>query len=119
MSEAEAHNLASTFLEPDNEENGLYVMAGFHILHCLAIIRASLQHYKADENQTAPWPHVVHCVDQLRQTLMCDVDTTLLYVVDGGKKFADGQVHVCKDYWRLHHWLDEHAPLDTEQIDIE
>jgi hypothetical protein len=35
MSEAKSHHLPDTVREQDNEGNGLYVMAGFHNIHCL------------------------------------------------------------------------------------
>lgn len=65
-------------------------------------------HYYLEEEQTAPWAHVVHCLDMIRQTLMCNMDTTLMWLHDPDT-FADGQLHVCRDFWQLHHWASQHA----------
>jgi len=39
---------------------------------------------------------------------MCNLDTTITPLVDPGT-FIDGQVHVCKDFWGLKKWAEEHA----------
>lgn len=76
---------------------------------CLqTVLRTALWHYRLGEELTDPWSHLVHCLDMVRQTLMCNLDTTVMWTWDPDT-FADGQLHVCKDYWQLHQWATEHA----------
>ncbi|OKL63118.1 hypothetical protein UA08_01256 [Talaromyces atroroseus] len=107
-SEAKANGLHDTAVDPVNKENGLYIVAGFHTMHCVTVIRTALWHYHEGEEQSAPWSHLVHCLDMIRQTLMCNLDTTVMWLWDPDT-FADGQLHVCKDFWGLHQWMTEHA----------
>lgn len=72
------------------------------------MLRSSLWHYRNQEEQTIPWDHIGHCLDMIRQTLMCNLDTTLMWLRDENT-FADGQLHVCKDFWGLHQWINERA----------
>jgi len=108
MFDAKANGLHETTVDPLNHTNGLYIMAGFHTIHCVTVLRNALWHYRLGENQTAPWSHNVHCLDMIRQTLMCNLDTTIMWTWDP-ETFADGQLRVCKDYWEIHHWASEHA----------
>lgn len=109
-SDRAAHGLSETWPDPDTPGNGLYFMAGYHNLHCLAKIRTSVFEYQAQENQSEPWAHVVHCIDQLRQTMMCNIDTTLV-PMSGPKEFIDGHYHVCKDYHDVFEWAGQHRPV--------
>lgn len=65
-------------------------------------------HFKLREDQTIPWDHITHCMDAVRQSLMCNMDTTLLWTADYNV-FGDGQSHVCTNYWGLNDWLAEHS----------
>ncbi|KAF4637014.1 hypothetical protein G7Y89_g1077 [Cudoniella acicularis] len=60
------------------EFGGGYVakMEVFHQLHCLNTLRQALspEYYGAD---TPPRGHVVHCIEKLREALMCFSDTTV------------------------------------------
>lgn len=108
---ARENGLPVTAADPLNEENGVYLLAGFHHLHCLTVLRSSLWHFKLGEAQNAQWHHITHCLDTLRQSLMCDIDTTLLWTTDL-QIFGDGQAHTCKDYWGLNAWLAENRAYD-------
>ena len=45
----------------------------------------------------------MHCLDNIRQSLMCNMDATLLYTEDG-IIFGDGQVHECRDWDAMIAW---------------
>ncbi|KAH6717964.1 hypothetical protein DL95DRAFT_332213 [Leptodontidium sp. 2 PMI_412] len=109
-SDREAHGLSETWPDPDTPGNGLFFMAGYHNLHCLAKIRTSVFQSQAQKNQSEPWAHVVHCIDQIRQTIMCNIDTTLV-PMSGPKEFIDGHYHVCKDYRDVFEWASQHRPV--------
>ncbi|KAJ5165645.1 uncharacterized protein N7500_007475 [Penicillium coprophilum] len=103
--------------DPDAEDKVMYVLAGYHNLHCLTILRSAFFHYHVHGKEMSPWPHVVHCLDQIRQTLMCNFDMTFVPMT-GPKEFKDGQEHVCKDYWQIHNWTSgyrsAYAPGDDD-----
>ncbi|KAI0190131.1 hypothetical protein EV127DRAFT_511815 [Xylaria flabelliformis] len=109
-SDREAQGLSETWPDPDTPGNGLYFMAGYHNLHCLAKIRTSIFQFQAQENQSEPSAHIWHCIDQIRQTIMCNIDTTLV-PMRGPKEFIDGHYHVCKDYRDVFEWASEHRPV--------
>jgi hypothetical protein len=67
--------------------------------------------------QTVEWAHAHHCLDSLRQAVLCQADSTLLYTDNWGLSFGDGQEKMCRDWKSLANWAGENAPsqavLDT------
>ena len=63
--------------------------------------------------------HVSHCLDILRQQLMCQPDTGMLGQVwwdkESPKAFVDfNTVHKCKDYEGIRRWAEERQlPVDA------
>ena len=108
FSDPRVQHLPTTVAAPVRPGTGVYIVSGYHTLHCLTVLRSSLYHFRDGENQTEPFSHLVHCMDQIRQTMMCNLDTTLL-AADDPDHFIDGQPHQCKDFWGLHRWMTEHA----------
>ncbi|KAI0102731.1 hypothetical protein GGR51DRAFT_277981 [Nemania sp. FL0031] len=86
---------------PDGK--AIYVVAMYHQLHCLAVIRTSLYQFHNGREQTDPWTHIPHCLDALRQALQCLADPTL-----GGH----GALHECRDFEALKAWTDENAYIE-------
>ncbi|OQE13574.1 hypothetical protein PENFLA_c046G02210 [Penicillium flavigenum] len=115
--EASANKLPDSISDPDDGDKVMYVLAGYHNLHCLTILRSAFFHYHVHGKEMSPWPHVVHCLDQIRQTLMCNFDMTFVPMT-GPKEFKDGHEHVCKDYWQIHNWTSTYrsayAPGDDD-----
>ncbi|KAG4442849.1 hypothetical protein IFR05_001645 [Cadophora sp. M221] len=109
-SDREAHGLSETWPDPDTPGNGLFFMAGYHDLHCLVKIRTSVFQSQAQENQSEPYAHVMHCIDQIRQTIMCNINTPLV-PMSGPKEFIDGHYHVCKDYSDVFEWASQQRPV--------
>lgn len=72
------------------------------------VIQASLYRLSEHRDLDVPWGHVTHCLDSLRQAVLCKVDSTLLYTKDA-KVFGDGQVHACHDWTSLVQWAENHA----------
>ncbi|KAG4438913.1 hypothetical protein IFR05_005593 [Cadophora sp. M221] len=111
------------------EYDGKYVvMLGvFHQLHCVNLLRKSL--YQEPPNSTSPrfsnsttdplsLLHLEHCVDALRQAVMCSVDTTPHpWVWSEGEDGEVGQVkevasiaHTCRDFDSVREWARPRAP---------
>ncbi|PLB35155.1 oxidase ustYa family protein [Aspergillus candidus] len=110
-------------------------LEGLHHLHCLNLLRKSLYYnydYYHDLGQGAfvnddyiVKRHVSHCMDIIRQQLMCTADTGVLGQIwvwpDGPKPFVDFNTkHKCKNYDAIRQWahdnqLPEHPPQDYIQ----
>jgi len=95
------------------------VYSAFHQLHCLNGIRhgywtayqLAIQGIKLQKNDSVGMgseAHVRHCLDLLRQTLMCHADTTI-EVVDEIKKGASGfgVEHRCGNWAQLKQWTEK------------
>ncbi|MCJ1355541.1 MAG: hypothetical protein MMC33_005533 [Icmadophila ericetorum] len=107
-------------------------MEGMHQLHCLNLVRKSLyynyDYYLAEGKQAfgegrgiLQW-HVSHCLDFIRQRLMCTVDTGVFGAVwvnrSDPQQFVDFNTkHVCKNFDAIRAWAErnqmpEHLPDD-------
>ncbi|KAF1959459.1 hypothetical protein CC80DRAFT_490372 [Byssothecium circinans] len=72
----------------------------------VSVIRAALYHFTEGVNQTVAFEHTMHCLDSLRQEVMCHADAELLCSEDG-KVWGDGQVRTCGDWERVKVWTAE------------
>ncbi|KAF4456445.1 tat pathway signal sequence [Fusarium austroafricanum] len=110
-----ASGLTDAHVQVSPEHGGGFIVnvEGMHHLHCLNLLRKSLyfnyDHYKkmgghAFKNDGEVFRlHVTHCLDTIRQVLMCNVDTGVLGQVWYDKKdpnaFPDFNTkHTCKNY---------------------
>ncbi|KAH6671337.1 hypothetical protein B0J14DRAFT_93493 [Halenospora varia] len=100
----------------------------FHQLHCLNMIRKSLypayyngypQHVETTQNITLEetedgmaW-HLSHCIDSIRQSLMCSSDISTIYwhwLPELDKSAPSTQTtHTCRDFSRIKKWAEEHV----------
>lgn len=71
-----AHDLRRAQRFPWDHTKGVYLLHGFHNLHCVKIVYNALHEYKTSKPQSRNWHHVVHCLDALRQQTLCDADDT-------------------------------------------
>ncbi|KAF2015661.1 hypothetical protein BU24DRAFT_441254 [Aaosphaeria arxii CBS 175.79] len=133
---AEKSGLASDQVKVKQEYGGGYPahVEGLHHLHCLNLLRKSLawnfDYYQKQglgpfsNDGTILKHHVTHCLDILRQQLMCTVDVGVLGQVwyePPGKPlqaFVDFNTrHKCRNFenirdWAEVHQLPEHPPKD-------
>jgi hypothetical protein len=72
------------------------------------VIRTSLYQSHHGRKQLAPWGHLVHCMDTMRQSVLCLADPTL-----GGV----GAEHQCRDADALFKWTAEHKYTDHLDFD--
>ncbi|KAI2613459.1 uncharacterized protein GGS25DRAFT_467243 [Hypoxylon fragiforme] len=73
---AARHDLRTAQRFPWDQTKGIYILHGYHNLHCLKIIYISLSEYKRGAPQTRSWHHISHCLDALRRQILCDADDT-------------------------------------------
>ncbi|KAF9887066.1 hypothetical protein FE257_010560 [Aspergillus nanangensis] len=66
------------YLDPGNR---IYVLGVYHQMHCLSRVRKSLypQRYYPNESQHEVEHHVHHCLNVLRETILCHGDVSLAY----------------------------------------
>jgi len=103
----------------------VYTTSVTHQLHCLhSIVEAysflsmKVNGLVADDANFKMW-HVNHCVDYLRQSIMCCGDTAIegrATTFDSAHSEAAsdgwGVTHVCRDYGEIKEWLDAHRVED-------
>ncbi|OCL05575.1 hypothetical protein AOQ84DRAFT_278749, partial [Glonium stellatum] len=99
--------------DPDGED---FSVSGFHQIHCLYTIRhffsVALSHDESIDDETVD--HVYHCIDYLRQALICSADPTLdrATPVPGHPHIVSalgwGTTHSCRDYGSLFAWAEGH-----------
>ncbi|OKL63821.1 hypothetical protein UA08_01095 [Talaromyces atroroseus] len=102
--------------------DGQYVLGlgVFHQLHCLNMMRKSMypERYGGTEgmsmeNAEMIWNHLEHCVDQLRQVIMCygDLSTVSWEWDEEGdvpvSKF--GATRMCRNFDNIHKWATNRA----------
>ena len=83
-----------------------YMMSVFHQLHCLSYLVEHLQQgYGGVELEEEVAHHSAHCIDYLRQAIMCSADTNLEGETEAGPGW--GSVHECADYDAVLAWANE------------
>ncbi|KAK7224107.1 hypothetical protein V2G26_012110 [Clonostachys chloroleuca] len=115
----------------DGLASGLDSSFGMHHLHCLNLLRKSLyfnyDHYKVlgqhafKNEEPILRRHVTHCLDTIRQVLMCNVDTAVLGQVwanpNNPKAFPDFNTkHVCKNYESVRKWAESIQAPPYDQV---
>jgi hypothetical protein len=92
-----------------------YILSVFHQLHCLSIITTALgtshEEWKAMNEHVMD--HRSHCVEYLRQSILCNGDTTLEGETGSWTTSTGwGQTHSCVDFDALTQMADERAIWD-------
>ena len=93
----------------------------FHDIHCLNKLRRAtrLDYYRDSDGETEQIHrmHLDHCIDALRQSIMCYGDLSPLNV-----KWSEAQhrpifdvnaVHTCRNFDKLKQWADEYDAFNT------
>ena len=59
--------------------------------------------------QSRPWGHVIHCVDTLRQDIICNADDTPRYSTESRvPETGVGQVRMCRSWDKLEQWARQY-----------
>ncbi|KAH7133107.1 hypothetical protein B0J13DRAFT_93554 [Dactylonectria estremocensis] len=131
-----ASGLDDSFVQRNEKYGGGFLVnvEGMHHLHCLNLVRKSLyfnyEHYKemgthAFENHDAIFQrHVTHCLDTIRQVLMCNVDTAVLGQVWANKEeplaFPDFNTrHMCKNYDAVRAWSERLQEVPNKELPVD
>ncbi|KAK1634000.1 hypothetical protein BDP81DRAFT_396714 [Colletotrichum phormii] len=100
---------ARSFHDPSKS---VYLVAAFHQLHCLSQLRSLIIKAHQDPAFSFSDPtyyHTMHCVDVVRQQILCHADGTLIYKRQEDKYPGDGGMRVCNNFEALTHWTKEHG----------
>jgi len=130
-SRAEKSGLLPNYVQVSPKYGGGFPVnvEGLHHLHCLNLLRKS-SYYNYDyyhslgkgafkNEDHVLRSHVTHCLDILRQQLMCQVDTGVLGQIWWNKSkpqaFPDfNTVHQCKNFESVRKWAEAHqAPIEV------
>jgi hypothetical protein len=85
-----------------------YMMSMFHQLHCLSYLASHFQQgYGGVPLKEEVAHHSAHCLNYLRQGIMCAADTTLEGKTGDGP--GEGSEHECTDYEAILQWANSHA----------
>ncbi|KAF7187953.1 hypothetical protein HII31_10853 [Pseudocercospora fuligena] len=104
----------------DKEQEGFPVLVqATHDLHCLNELRKALyfnhDYYQQFHNDTLVSPsfridHTNHCLDNLRERLMCTADVGVIpsiWIRQDDNTIQFGREHKCHNYESVLHWLDK------------
>jgi len=112
LNEAEYSRMKEeTALNIDGKGGRVVAISVFHQLHCVNLLRRRI--WDAEESipqSTHPLrvPHLDHCLDYLRQVLMCngDLSPNTFSVAPGGKGYVPSfnESHQCRDFEKIFDW---------------
>jgi len=106
------------FFSYPKEDPVTSTFAGFHQLHCVDSLRKRWWQDQDIKNalingedvSNIPEPishiHVQHCVEFLRQSIMCHADVTLQVADSSNDVPAFGYPYQCKDWWQAVDWVN-------------
>ncbi|TQV91040.1 hypothetical protein IF1G_10275 [Cordyceps javanica] len=121
ITDDELHALNQTSIPLGQGGGSMGMMAVFHELHCLKLVREAVfaDHYHADKSpaeRAMLAGHTDHCIDILRSASMCRADTAIFtYHWNDATRLPNPtwmQMHQCRDWESLEEWLE------TRRIDI-
>ncbi|KAL0576585.1 hypothetical protein V5O48_005378 [Marasmius crinis-equi] len=100
---------------PGDEGHYIAELDVFHNLHCLNMVRKALDPgYYPDWNITASEKsaqHVSHCIDWIRQSIMCHADTSVIvwqWEDWVNSTIVKGDVaHTCRNFEKIQDWAKE------------
>ncbi|KAI0817303.1 hypothetical protein GGR55DRAFT_11964 [Xylaria sp. FL0064] len=104
---------------PWDTTKGVYLLQGFHNLHCLRTLFRYVMYTEQKLPQRIAMTHALHCLDQLRQDVICNADDTPRYAgFQNPPGTGAGQVRMCKDWSRLEAWALEHTACFRHEDEV-
>lgn len=98
------------------------LLAHTHKIPCQGVVRDVIKKYeKHDKSRFAGAGHEYHCIDYIRQSIMCSGDTTLDFAElhdDGTRRgfSGAGSTHQCRDWDSIVDWAVENRAGDKKGI---
>ncbi|MCJ1371185.1 hypothetical protein MMC20_002400 [Loxospora ochrophaea] len=101
---------------PWDESKGVYFLEGLHNLHCVKYLRKALLELHEGRPLSISVRHLKHCLDGLRQFVMCNADDTPRYTGRLHDQAAEkepfggvGQPRMCRDWEKFMNWATENS----------
>ncbi|CEJ81371.1 hypothetical protein VHEMI01501 [[Torrubiella] hemipterigena] len=100
---------------PGQSDHYLISLSVFHQLHCLNRVRKGLYGEVdwSDVSEHSGITHLDHCIDVIRQSLMCNADVTPLTFTrdsrDGVAREVAEVIHQCRDFDAIRDWAATRA----------
>ncbi|KAI1770219.1 hypothetical protein F4818DRAFT_433836 [Hypoxylon cercidicola] len=114
-----AKQLPHAYRFPWDEDKGVYLLQGFHNLHCLRTLFRYIMYAERGLPQHIALQHALHCLDQLRQDVVCNADDTPRYAgFQNPPGTGAGQVRMCKDWSKLERWAQEHTACFKHEDEV-
>ncbi|PYI09966.1 hypothetical protein BO78DRAFT_307039, partial [Aspergillus sclerotiicarbonarius CBS 121057] len=110
--EAKEKGLPPSANFPWDPDYSVYMITSMHSMHCLKSLHRSNLEYRKGVKQSYPTEHLIHCLDNVRQDIMCAADETPRYIpvdASGTATTAVGQYRQCKDWNKLEKWSKENG----------
>ncbi|KAM6485229.1 hypothetical protein HDV62DRAFT_403950 [Trichoderma sp. SZMC 28011] len=106
--------------DTSTDGTGRFSVAVFHQLHCLYLLQSDLFE-GLEGNITEPHSHTLHCLDYLRESILCTSDSTLepfkpKFDTAADRKGVDGYgtPHQCRDFGKLRNWAERFRYNDNQ-----
>ncbi|KAI0106424.1 hypothetical protein GGR51DRAFT_559841 [Nemania sp. FL0031] len=95
-----------------NETKSTYTIAYWHHIHCIASVAKLYYHARTGTGKPEhDDEHMVHCLEVLRNAVMCLADTT----PEDGVNWWEN-THQCRDYQQLRSWASDHSAWNWTDI---
>ena len=106
-------------ISPSNHSNTstgtmVYQASVMHQMHCMATFRDYVKQAELDGDSVHDrHGHITHCINYLRQAIMCTADLTL----EHGTEFFSGEgvLHQCRDWESVMRYLQDHRAIDEKR----
>jgi len=87
----------------------VYIVNAFHQLHCLKILYWAVTDDYKDNPRSQNYAHLFHCLDALRQDVICHADDELLFEFetdnpDSRPRVGEGHIRQCRNFAKLEEW---------------
>jgi hypothetical protein len=82
------------------------------------LIYTSLSSYRASTPQKNPYAHIIHCLENLRQDIICTANDSPRYLTNNGTHSGENQVRFCRDFSKLKDWGAEHDACFRQKHDL-
>ncbi|UNI23174.1 hypothetical protein JDV02_009009 [Purpureocillium takamizusanense] len=115
-----------------HEEDYFLGIDVFHQLHCLNVIRKAFYPRRYNITMVKPdgtidfleWMHVDHCIESLRQSVMChsDISTVPFRWSETSQALKPrlDSVHVCRNFTKIREWaLERHVDVGNMRAQVE
>jgi hypothetical protein len=104
---------------PWDFSKGIYYLHGHHQMHCLHMLRKTINEYRHGALQTEHPMHVDHCLIAIREDIVCNADDTPRFTGGHFKhpSSGTGQFRACRDWNKLDDWAKKHSACYKEPDD--